>query len=117
MVMNKHGFTLIEIFIVLSILAFLSVLAIPRLAGYTDTAKEQVCSSNCETIERAYEAYLTLEALEHSELLFNLYIIKNNYDICPEGGVISYLDGEVHCSINNPSSGSEEEEDEEVPFL
>jgi hypothetical protein len=88
-------------------LAILSVLAIHRFAGYTDIAKDQACRSNCETIERAYEAFLALEELEHSDLFFNLYmLIKNNYDIWPDGGVISYVDGEIHCSIHNPSSES-----------
>jgi prepilin-type N-terminal cleavage/methylation domain-containing protein len=99
---KQDGFTIVEIITVLSILAILSVLAIPRFADYTDTAKVQVCRSNCETIERVYEAYLiTLEELEHSELFFSMYMIKNNYDICPDGGVISYVDGEIHCSIHN----------------
>jgi prepilin-type N-terminal cleavage/methylation domain-containing protein len=110
--MNNNGFTLIELIVVIAIIAILSAIAVPRFSGYTDVAKEQVCNSNCKTIERAYEAYLVLEKLEHTDVLFNQYLVENNYGPCPEGGSISYVEDEVHCSIH-----STEVEEEEIPFL
>ncbi len=114
--MNNKGFTLIEIIVVIAILAILSAIAIPRIADYKDVAKKQVCYSNCKTIERTYEIYLEREGLDHRELLFNQYMIDNEYNPCPEDGIVSYIDGKVYCSIHNPIEESEEEE-EEVPFL
>jgi prepilin-type N-terminal cleavage/methylation domain-containing protein len=38
--MNKKGFTLIELIVVIAILAILAIIAIPRLAGFTDKAKQ-----------------------------------------------------------------------------
>lgn len=37
---NKKGFTLIELIVVIAILAILAAIAIPRLAGFTEAAKE-----------------------------------------------------------------------------
>jgi len=93
------------------------MIAFPRFVGFTDVSKEQVCRSNCKTIERSHEVYLESENLNHTELLFNQYMIDNNYDPCPESGSISYNLGEVHCSIHNSVEESEDDEDEEVPFL
>jgi len=120
--MNSKGFTLIELIVVMAILGIIATIAVPRFAAYTDIAKEQVCCSNCKTIEKVCEVYLELEDLDHTELLFNQYMIENSYDPCPEGGSISYDLGEVHCSIHNPAEGSEEDGDDEsdegpVPFL
>lgn len=37
---NKKGFTLIELIVVIAILAILALLAIPRLSGFSETAKQ-----------------------------------------------------------------------------
>ena len=39
--MNKKGFTLIELVVVIAILAILAAIAVPRLIGFQDRAKEQ----------------------------------------------------------------------------
>ncbi len=37
---NKKGFTLIELIVVIAILAILALLAIPRLSGFSESAKQ-----------------------------------------------------------------------------
>jgi len=40
---KKHGFTLVELIVVLSILAILATLLIPSLTGYIEKAKNAGC--------------------------------------------------------------------------
>ena len=72
----------------------------PRFVGYTEAAKELICNYNYETIERAYNEYLETEKLEHSEAIFNQYIIDNGYNISTEQGVLTYELIKVHYSIH-----------------
>jgi len=115
--LRNKGFTLIEILVVIAFIVIISAIVFPKFVGYTEAAKDQVCNSNCKTIKGAYNEYLEIEKLEHSEAIFNQYIIDNGYDICPEQGVLTYEFNEVHCSIHNPIIEDEKEDDESVPFL
>jgi prepilin-type N-terminal cleavage/methylation domain-containing protein len=55
---NRKGFTLIELIVVIAILAILAVIAIPRLSGFTTTAKLNADYSTAATIGHAAQAYL-----------------------------------------------------------
>ncbi|MEG1538238.1 MAG: prepilin-type N-terminal cleavage/methylation domain-containing protein [Clostridiales bacterium] len=66
--MNKKGFTLVEVIVVLVILAILAAVLIPTLTGYIDKANERVVVSECRSAVMAAqtlasEAYGTKEAL------------------------------------------------------
>jgi len=54
----KRGFTLIEVIVVIGILAILSALAIPSVAGYIENSKAQTNVANAKMIYNAGEAYL-----------------------------------------------------------
>ena len=79
--MRNKGFTLIEILVVIAFIVIVSAIVFPKFVGYTEAAKDQVCNSNCKTIKGAYNEYLEIEKLEHSEAIFNQYIIDNGYYI------------------------------------
>ena len=52
-VMQRRGFTLIELMIVIIVIAILALIVIPRLAGASMRAKESSMESNMQTIRTA----------------------------------------------------------------
>ncbi|MDW7661189.1 MAG: hypothetical protein SCL54_07110 [Bacillota bacterium] len=44
-------------------------------------------------------------------------LIENFGDVCPSGGVISYVDGHVMCSVHMDDGDEEDPEEPEVPWL
>ena len=57
--MNKKGFTLIELIVVIAILGILAAIAIPRFGGFQDSAKGKANESNrkmLQNVVRLYEA-------------------------------------------------------------
>lgn len=118
--MNKRtsGFTLIEVVVVIAILGIVAGIAAPRWIGYKRLAEERVCEANRNIVERLYTAFL-LEN-DHVDSDFNQFLIENFDEVCPAGGVISYGDGKVKCSLHEDVSEDEETEEpsgDEVPWL
>lgn len=54
-VMNKKGFTLIELIVVMAILAILAAVAIPRFTGTQSKANERAHQANKATLQSAAE--------------------------------------------------------------
>lgn len=109
------GFTMIEIIIVISIIAILTAIAVPNYLGYVKEAKATVCRVNCVQIEKMYEMYLEIEGIEHTDVGFEEFVRDNGMDICPEHGVITYVDGMLKCSVHVGEDDSEGDGD--VPYL
>jgi len=116
---NSEGFTLIELIVVIAILGILAAVAVPRFTEFKSMAEESVCAANRKTVERMYFAYLLENDIDHVDSIFNQFIIENFDKICPAGGVVSYEDGKVKCSVHGSESEGEENEEpgEEVPWL
>lgn len=58
---NKKGFTLIEMVIVIAILGILIAIAVPRLAGFRDSAQDSADKATAATIGKAAELYYATE--------------------------------------------------------
>ncbi|NLG85608.1 MAG: prepilin-type N-terminal cleavage/methylation domain-containing protein [Firmicutes bacterium] len=61
--MDQHGFTLIELVVVVLIIGVLASIAVPHLASAWDDAKASACKANMKQIEAALELYY----FEHGE--------------------------------------------------
>jgi len=78
--MNKKGFTLIELMIVIAIIAFLSVLAIPSLMKFLAKAKRTEAYINLSSLAMAEKAYFA----EHGKYTTSLSG-ANSLNWQPEG--------------------------------
>ena len=120
-----RGYTLIEVIVVIAILGILAGIAVPRFSGYVLQAKKAVCESNLGTVERFYVAKLEMDELEHSDLIFEAFLMDYEDDLCPLGGTYSYVDGRLTCSVHMESVSDDGESDDsgesgddgEVPYL
>ena len=116
---KSDGFTLIELIVVIAVLGTLAAVAVPRLAGFRSKAEESLCNANVKTVERMYSAFLVENDIDHEENIFNHFVLDNFDEVCPAGGVISFEDGKVKCSVHGGGRKGEEDEEpgEEVPWL
>lgn len=56
--MNKKGFTLVEIMIVVAIIGLLAAIAIPNFLKARTQARKNICISNLRTLYHALEEYM-----------------------------------------------------------
>lgn len=57
MLNNRKGFTLIELIVVIAIIAILAAVAVPRISGFTDTAKKNTDMANAKMLNNAVQLY------------------------------------------------------------
>ena len=98
---ENTGFALIELVVILAMIIILAIIAAPSYSGYTSRVKAEVCHANCVTLMKEYDAYLASGNLKHSEALFQAFYEDYDGDICPCGGVITFEDEHVVCSIHS----------------
>jgi prepilin-type N-terminal cleavage/methylation domain-containing protein len=117
---KSGGFTLIELIVVIAILSILATMAVPRLTGFKNVLENRMCYANRKTVERSYSAFLLVNDMDHTESIFNQFLIDNFDELCPAGGEMRYEDGKVKCSEHSGGSNDEDDEEdpgEEVPWL
>lgn len=97
---NKHGFTLVEMLFVLSIIVLLMMLVIPQVTSKTEMVKAKGCNALIDVIDAQIQLYeieeghlpSSLEALVQGDYLEEKQIV------CPDGGTLSLSHGQAYCS-------------------
>lgn len=115
--LNKKGFSLIEVLAVLVVMSIMSTVAVPVITNIVKNAKTDVCHSNSFELERKYNEYLNIQGTFHTEVRFLEYKEQFFDEICPSGGEITFRDGRVICSVHGEEDYSDEVEENGVPFL
>jgi prepilin-type N-terminal cleavage/methylation domain-containing protein/prepilin-type processing-associated H-X9-DG protein len=113
------GFSLVELIVVISIIAFLSTIVVPAYNGYIKKAEEEVCNANILQLKRMYNVHLDLDNIEHTDTVFEQFLQECCKSMCPDHGNIAYVDGRVRCSIHVREEDTESgnDDDGDVPFL
>jgi prepilin-type N-terminal cleavage/methylation domain-containing protein len=57
MIINRKGFTLVEVMIVVAIIGFIAAIAIPNFVHARDTAERNTCIANLSQIQKAVQIW------------------------------------------------------------
>ncbi len=123
---DRNGFTLIEVIVVISILGILIAIALPQYTTFIAKAKKKVCDVNIMQLNRNLKSSMVIDGIEiddDNHSYFQLFILQYEGDICPDGGIITYENKEIKCSIHYDESETVDdndnngEDDGGVPYL
>ncbi|GFE59809.1 type II secretion system protein GspG [Geobacter sp. AOG2] len=99
---NRHGFTLIEIMVVIVILALLAALVGPKIMGRTDDAKIETTKTQIRSLESALKLYkLDNGVYPSTEQGLNSLVTKPTVGVIPK----NYKEGGYLESKNVPKDG------------
>ena len=100
--LKSKGFTLIELVVIMSVLAILAAIVVPRFTSTRENSAKNVCYTNRAMIAKAYQLAL---AKGYSVDLQGFINNPENYGeyyaqkpVCPLGGVYTAVNSKIVCS-------------------
>lgn len=96
--MNKKGFTLIELIIVITVLTILAAIAVVSFGIITDRANERVCETNLVNMEHIYQVQTYLEPSITKAAYFADIDEHLSDASCPSGGIYTLEVDTFTCS-------------------
>jgi competence protein ComGC len=85
---NEHGFTLVEMMIVMLVIAVLLIIMIPNILTHQNAVEEKGCDAFVRTVEAQVQAY----KLEHDKMPTIEELVSGDYldgSTCPDGKEIA----------------------------
>ena len=100
---NRHGFTLVEIMIVVAIIGMLAAIAIPNIAQARTTAHRTACINNLQQIEGAMQRWsMEMQKDEGQTVTYNdIQSYLKRSVVCPAGGT-SFEDSYTITTVDAP---------------